>query len=66
MYNQEQLKKLFKQLGIRCEIENTEIYQNCFILKIDKAKNVYFWNNEIITKEKYYNNLQKIVLTKNQ
>jgi hypothetical protein len=65
MYNQEELKKLFKQMGIKCEIETTEIYQKCFILKVDRAKNTYFWDNEIVTKEEYYNNLQKIALTKN-
>jgi hypothetical protein len=65
MYNQEELKKLFKQIGIKCEIETTKIYQNCFILKINKAKNVYFWDNEIITQKEYYDNLQKVISIKN-
>lgn len=62
MYNKELIKDLFKQIGIKIEIEETKNI-NGFCLKVDNGKNVYFWDNEIVSKKDFEENIKK-VLTK--
>ena len=57
MYNEKIIKTLFKQAGIRIEIESQR--ENSFIVKVQSKKNIYIWENEIVNKETFYNNLIK-------
>lgn len=60
MYNKENIKNLFKSAGIHIEFER-EIQENCFIVKVSKGKNIYIWNNEIVSKDIFYNNYLKSI-----
>lgn len=64
MYNKENIKNLFKSAGIKIEFD-MEIQENCFVIKVLKGNNIYIWNNEIVSKNNFYDNYLKKVLTNN-
>lgn len=50
MYNLEMVKELFKKAGIHTEVKENLGDKN-FYLKVQNGNNIYFWNNEIVSKE---------------
>lgn len=63
MYNVEMVKTLFNQAGIKIEIEKRA---NGFIVEVPGKKNIYFWKNEIVTKQIFDDNIVKYYQEKNK
>lgn len=66
MYTKEMIKDLFKSLGIRVEIETHSLYQNCFVIKTNNGNKVYFWDNKIVSRNVFENNLINAYNEKNK
>ena len=62
MYNVEMIKTLFKQAGIKIEIEERA---KGFIVETPQ-KRIYFWENEIVTKDFFDKEIVKFYQEKNK
>lgn len=65
MLNKENIKEFCHHAGIKIEI--TEEYkQNCFVVKVKDKKNVYIWENGIVSKEEFAKNLLQFIIDNKQ
>lgn len=65
MYTKDNLKQLFKALGVKINFGWNEINEDCFEMVLTDredlciSKSVYIWKGQIVTKNTFYNNLQE-------